>query len=345
MSAHASQRSSEAPTATSITTALFVTDSGGVLPLGTRGQAHVFDSEEGSALCGHPSTASHERERVADASHDHHVVGDTRVCGNCSRIIRSRIAAGELSSGDDQLDLLLRADAGEEIVVEAGDTRQMVEVEDVDWGNGRVRVSGEAVDVDHAGYEYSTDGVRLTLVPGTDDVEAVLAGNLLDDRDHDSASVSRPLVADGGPQVARRGSADADDPAAAAGPDEHPLAAYADLPDPADDPTLAYCHPGKQYETLDGSARVLTVIDYIPDGPDGLEGIVILEADGDAYLPHEFERDVGGVTRAAVAEHVPDASNRAVYSARGLIRAVGQLELGEVDAWSYDDLYYEFVEG
>lgn len=177
--------------------ALFITDSGGVLPLDTHNNAHVFDSAEGAALCGHSSTASHTRELVGEASHEHTVVGDHRVCGNCARAVRSRIASGELSSGDETLDLMLRAEPGDELRVAAGGETQRMTVESTGWRYGRAVVEGREVDPASETVEYYTDHVSAKRRPNGE-TEIMLGGDLLDERTHDSGSVGRVVAADGG---------------------------------------------------------------------------------------------------------------------------------------------------
>lgn len=115
-----------------------------------------------------------------------------------------------------------------------------------------------------------------------------------------------------------------------------------DLPHPSEDPDIRYCHEGKQYDVLGVDVR-LTIVEYDPDGTAEVAGgIVILEAADEGHiLPNEFDRSNAGVSRKAVEGRIPDEGHRAVYSVTGLINSVGQMELAEVDAYSYDDLYYD----
>lgn len=202
MSAKATQSTTDAPTIETIADTLFITDTGGTLPLdGHRGPesgtAHVFEAADGTALCGHPSTAGHDRELVGDASHDHNPVHCHRVCGNCSRIVRSRVAAGELSTGDDTNDMLLTAEAGDEIVIDADDVTQTVTIDSTAFRHGRIQVDGHTNDYDDSA-EYTTDSVSISKRPADDEGSAVIAGDLTDGRQRDGVTICRPLVADGG---------------------------------------------------------------------------------------------------------------------------------------------------
>jgi hypothetical protein len=202
MSAKATQSTTDAPTIETIADTLFITDTGGTLALdGHRGPesgtAHVFEAADGTALCGHASTAAHDRELVGDASHNYNPVYSTRVCGNCSRAVRSRVAAGDLSTGDDTNDMLLSADAGDEIVIDAGDVTQTVTIDSAGFRHGRIKIKGHTDDYDDSP-KYTTDSVTVSKRPADDEGSAVIAGDLTDDRQRDGVTIRRPLVADGG---------------------------------------------------------------------------------------------------------------------------------------------------
>jgi len=153
-----------------------------------RGEAHLFDSEEGTALCGNPGTANHYRVPLPEARHDAHPVGDTGTCGNCSRVLRSRIADGEVSSGDGTIDLLMCSEPGDELEVQTGGETQRLVVESVEYSHGRIRVQGQQADPNTDQCEYYTAKMTVTLIPGGTP-SAVVGGDLLEDRSHDEATV------------------------------------------------------------------------------------------------------------------------------------------------------------
>ena len=237
--------------------ALFVTDSGGVLPLDTHNNAHVFDSSDGVALCGHSSTASHDRELVGEASHEHTVVGDHRVCGNCARAVRSRIASGELSSGDETLDLMLRSEAGDELRIGVADEAQHMTVDSAGWRFGRAVVEGREVDPATETVEYYTDHVEARRKPNGE-TEVRLAGDLLDDRTHDSGSVSRPVAADGGTRPASSDELTDEENALLGDLDEVPAAWRLDD------------EPGEG-ESYDKNGKIRSVPPGVPNTPDDEE--------------------------------------------------------------------------
>lgn len=202
MSAKATQSTTDEPTTETIADTLFITDTGGQFALDgglgpESGTAHIFEAADGTALCGHPSTAEHDRELVSDASHDHNPVHSHRVCKNCSRAARSRVAAGDLSTGDDLNDMLLTAEAGDEVVIDTGDVTQTVTVDSTGFRHGRININGHTDDYDDSA-EYTTDSVSISKRPADDEGSAVIAGDLTADRQRDGVTIHRPLLADGG---------------------------------------------------------------------------------------------------------------------------------------------------
>lgn len=162
------------------------------------GSSHVYDGAEGTALCGHPATATRHRVRLPEARVDAHPVGDHRTCANCSKAVRSRIAAGDLSSGDETLDLLLRAEAGDELELTAGGERRRMTVTETDYSYNHVLVKGEPSNPRADEYEHYNDRMHVKCKPSTGIRDVKLDGDLTTDCSHDDGRVSRPLVADGG---------------------------------------------------------------------------------------------------------------------------------------------------
>lgn len=117
------------------------------------------------------------------------------------------------------------------------------------------------------------------------------------------------------------------------------LGEFGELPEPREDPVLKYVHPGKQYR-IRGN-RTFTVVEYLPDACPQLDGIVIIESDGGDRLYSEHERDRAGVSKDVVEGHIPERTDRAVYTATGILSSLRELEIGEVDPNSYADLYWE----
>lgn len=121
-------------------------------------------------------------------------------------------------------------------------------------------------------------------------------------------------------------------------------AATADeLPHPDADPTLKYCHEGKRYDIF-GRDRQLEVVEYVADGPAG--GVVVIDfVDADDQPLHEPKRDDSGISRDALAPYIDEyGDDGGVITANCLLRELRELNIGEVDVWSYADLYHERVE-
>lgn len=117
------------------------------------------------------------------------------------------------------------------------------------------------------------------------------------------------------------------------------------LPKPRDDPTIKYCHEGKQYKLLGRHDRIIEIVHFDPDGPAG--GIVVVDfVDTDDQPPHEHERTDAGATKAALEEYIEEHGEKGgVITVNRLQKDIGELKIGEVDPWSYHELYEEGFEG
>ena len=174
-------------------------------PILTRpeGNAHLFESREGTALCGHPSTASDERTSPSEAEHGMNPVGDHNVCGNCSRALRARIGDGTLSTGKRLLDLALRVDAGDKLVVNVDGRDRRMEVTETEFSHGRIKVRGVRTDKLAITPVHYTDSMKISVFPDGAIDEIVTDGDLLgsvgaEERSYSTGDVSRPIATDGG---------------------------------------------------------------------------------------------------------------------------------------------------
>ncbi len=194
--------SEETPT---VAEALDVPDTGESYPMSATERIHGYEPGEERSVCGGATLAVDDdyRSRAVDAAHDHSLVHGHWMCGNCNRIVRSRVRDGDLSTGDERLDTAIRASEGDEIIVETPESTHRVVVETSEWGHACQRVVGRATDFDGDAVEYPDDSTTVRVEPDGS-VKITAPGSLTCDhgeRDFESGDI-RPVSdangADGG---------------------------------------------------------------------------------------------------------------------------------------------------
>lgn len=116
-----------------------------------------------------------------------------------------------------------------------------------------------------------------------------------------------------------------------------------ELPHPRDDPPIKYAHEGKQYQIF-ATGQTFHIDTCLADAMPTQDGVVIIESDDGEHILSEHRHSRGGVSRKAIADYIPDEAERAAWTVRGLITQLRNMEIGEVDPGSYDELYWDTQE-
>jgi len=113
-----------------------------------------------------------------------------------------------------------------------------------------------------------------------------------------------------------------------------------DLPKPSEDPTIKYCHEGKQYNVSTADSDI-EIVKFDPDGPCG--GIVVIDwVDTDGHPLHEHQRDDAGISKENLDPYLEKYEDKGgVITANLLLREIRELNILEVDPRSYDQIYYD----
>lgn len=112
------------------------------------------------------------------------------------------------------------------------------------------------------------------------------------------------------------------------------------LPEPSEDPDVAYIHPGKTWDVIGGGE--FTITGYYPEGP--ADGVVEFQMAGGVHAMSEYEQKSSGASREALEQYEPEDSDRGVMTVNGFMSRVQAVEIGEVDAYSYSDLFWNAVD-
>lgn len=117
---------------------------------------------------------------------------------------------------------------------------------------------------------------------------------------------------------------------------------FGELPEPSEDPTIRYIHPGKEYQVIGGGQFTITA--WYPDALPSVDGVVEFQMDGDAIAQSEHERDGAGVSSDALEPFEPEDAGRGVMTVTGFMNDIRNIKIGEADAYSYSDLYWNHMD-
>jgi len=90
----------------------------------------------------------------------------------------------------------------------------------------------------------------------------------------------------------------------------------------------------------DDDELTFKIVAFDPDSRPDVGGLVTIEDCDGNPINSEHKHKTGGVSREALAGHIPQADDRAVYSVEGILAMLRRLEFMEVDPSSYADLYW-----
>jgi len=115
-----------------------------------------------------------------------------------------------------------------------------------------------------------------------------------------------------------------------------------ELPHPTEEPGVAYYHPGKRYDVLNGTDTEFTITGYYPDGP--CDGVVEFQMNGDGIAVSESGHANGGVQPDVLEPYEPEEPDRGVVTVTFLMKQVREFQVGEQDGFSYSDAYWNHVD-